>query len=104
MLRKNERGFTVAESLLSLSILLLAAAVIFPLLFTMMMQLDERWQKLKGMRHLYEQSEQHMYQQGGFSVIKGEEEDQFELLWEEEGNRTKVCFQSNRAETCIKEH
>lgn len=55
---KNEKGFTLLDGIISFSLLLLVASMLFPLLFCMLDALNEGKKELAAYRLLYEQVEE----------------------------------------------
>ncbi|KQL53557.1 hypothetical protein AN964_08655 [Heyndrickxia shackletonii] len=54
---RNEKGFTIAEGLVSFGAILFVATVLFPLMFQMIMKLNDEKEQLMAYRVLYESIE-----------------------------------------------
>lgn len=100
MLKKNEKGFTLAESLLSLMALAMLAAFILPFMIQMTGQSKALWEKQKGMRLLYEQGERHLLEGKDFHNVYHREGERYDISWET-ANGTACVTLSGEA-SCIK--
>jgi competence protein ComGE len=54
---KNEKGFTIAEGLVSLGAIIFVATILFPLMFQMIIKLEESKSDLTSYRLMYETTE-----------------------------------------------
>ncbi len=98
MFRKNERGFTLAESLLSMMTILLLGTVVLPIATQMMVQSQLLWEKQEGMRVLFEEGESQFLKSGELQIHHKEEEG-YVIYWES----GQGCFSSPDQTFCIKE-
>jgi len=57
---RNERGFTIAEALVSFGAIFFAATILFPLMFQMIIKLETEKENLLVYRILYESTEKFM--------------------------------------------
>lgn len=94
---------TLAESLLALSVLFIAAAVLLPFCSTLIADTLWRWEQQEGMRKLYEEAESRIFSEAAFvnqldqSTIKGR------ILWEEDGGKAKACVEVGEKTRCVVE-
>ncbi|MBM7650464.1 hypothetical protein JOC78_003455 [Bacillus ectoiniformans] len=103
MSKMNEEGFTLADSLLSLAAIMAMTVFILPLLAAMTVQSHAAWNKEKGMRMLYEESEQQIYSREDFyseKVINGQWAD---ISWETKQEKAEVCLHMEKVHWCAKE-
>ncbi|KMY54748.1 hypothetical protein AC623_13065 [Bacillus sp. FJAT-27231] len=99
MLRNNERGFTLAESLLSLMIIVMLAASVLPLMVQMTGQSKALWERQKGMRFLYEESGKRLLERKDFQVVYEEEGEKYDISWET--TKAAACFKVSGQASCI---
>ncbi|GLY09946.1 type II secretion system protein [Bacillus badius] len=100
MLKNNEKGFTLAESLLSLMIMAMIAAFILPLMVQMTGQSKTLWEREKGMRLLYEESGKRLQERADFYVAYEGERQSYEISWETISG--SACFEVSGRATCIR--
>ncbi|MFK2824352.1 type II secretion system protein [Bacillus sp. B190/17] len=101
MLKKNEKGFTLAESLLSLMIMAMLAAFILPFMVQMTSQSKALWDKQRGMRILYEEGEKRWNERRDFHVVYNEAGEMYDISWET--TKAAACLEVSQQEICIKE-
>ncbi|MEK4028822.1 MULTISPECIES: type II secretion system protein [Bacillaceae] len=100
MLKNNEGGFTLAESLLSLMVIAMLAAFILPLMGQMTGQSKALWERQKGMRLLYEEGAKQMIEGEDFHVVYEREGEKYDISWET--SIGSACFEVSGEVYCIK--
>lgn len=100
MLKNNERGFTLAESLLSLMVIAILAAFILPLMVQMTGQSKALWERQKGMRLLYEEGGKRMIERKDFHLVYEGEGERYDISWET--STGSACFEVSGEVYCIK--
>jgi prepilin-type N-terminal cleavage/methylation domain-containing protein len=103
MLVKNEKGFTLLESLLSLAVVVLMAQWLFPLMFHMVIKLETASNEETGMRLLYEELEEN-FAKINWNSWRKEENIHYRLYWGENEKRKQfACVQTSETKTCLEE-
>lgn len=103
MISKNEKGFTLLESLLSLTIVVLLAQWLFPLMFHMAIKLESGSKEGTGMRLLYEELQEHFVRINGNAQRKEGNTD-YQLYWgENEKSKQFACVQTSETKMCLEE-
>lgn len=99
---KNDRGFTLIEGMLSVSVIFLLCLFLFPLVFTMLTKLDENKKELIAYRLLYEHVEQYREGESSAITIKKNRGVEYEVSIEknEDGSR-KACVYYEEHQKCI---
>ncbi|OLN23346.1 hypothetical protein BTO30_05105 [Domibacillus antri] len=100
---KNEDGFTLSESILALSALLIAATVILPLCFKMAAETSSRWEQQEGMRRLYEEAEWRIYEPAAFSHEVDQPNFSGRIFWKTENGKDQACVSAAGKTTCVSE-
>ncbi|WP_191991724.1 competence type IV pilus minor pilin ComGE [Bacillus aerolatus] len=100
MLKNNEKGFTLAESLLSLMVLVTLAVFLLPLMMQMTGQSKALWEKQKGMRILYEEGEKRLLEGKNFHFTYHGEGERYDISWET--SEATVCYEFSGQAACIK--
>ncbi|WP_157796238.1 type II secretion system protein [Bacillus xiapuensis] len=104
MLKKAEQGFTLAESLLSLFIIMLLTALMVPLLMQMTTQPHRQWEQEQMIRILLEEGEKRLLEQKNFtSIYEGEEGETYRIIWETSAGKAEACVQNHSSAICIQE-
>ncbi|MED1205145.1 type II secretion system protein [Heyndrickxia acidicola] len=89
----NEKGFTLAESLLAFGFLLIVTVTLFPILFKMMLQLEQSKKLTTAERFLYQAIER--------AVMSDDTKDQ--SIKEDKTEYTTYFIQDQRGErACVK--
>jgi type II secretory pathway pseudopilin PulG len=103
MLLKNEKGFTLLESLLSFIIVVLLAHWLFPQMFHMAMKLENSSKEGAGMRILYEELQENFVKING-NARRKEGNTDYQLYWgENEKSKSFACVQTSETKTCLEE-
>ncbi|MGM7635547.1 hypothetical protein [Bacillus sp. Hm123] len=100
MWRNNEKGFSLAESLLSLSAVLILVMLILPLLLQMIGQSKALWEREKAMRVLFEEGEKRLHEGESFSYIYVEEGEEYHISWEA---KSAACVEVSKKKFCIQQ-
>lgn len=100
MLKNNESGFTLAESLLSLMVLTMLAGFVLPLMVQMTGQSKALWERQKGMRFLYEEGGKRVLEREDFHVVYEGEGERYDISWET--TKAAACFEVSGQVSCIK--
>lgn len=99
----NEKGFTLAESLLGLSVLLISAVFIVPFCMKIIAETSSRWERQEGMRKLYEEAESRLYQPASFSQEVAHPHFTGRIFWEFKNGKEKACLSMDHQTTCVSE-
>ncbi|WP_309091567.1 hypothetical protein [Domibacillus sp.] len=94
---------TLAESLLALTALFIAAGVLLPFSLKLMEGTSWRWEQQEGMRKLYEEAESRIFLDASFSYELDGPAARGKLVWEEEGGRAKACVFIQGKKRCVEE-
>lgn len=100
---RSEQGMTFAESILSLSALLMAASVLLPFCFKLALETNERLEQQEGMRKMYEEAEARIFADAPFHYELSQRNFTGSLIWEEKNGRQTACVSSNGKKRCITE-
>lgn len=100
MWRNNEKGFSLAESLLSLSAVLILTMLILPLLLQMISQSKSLWEREQAMRVLFEEGEKRLHEGTSFTYVYIEKGEEYHILWEP---KAAACVEVSRKEFCIRQ-
>ncbi|WP_203361767.1 type II secretion system protein [Bacillus sp. REN10] len=100
MWKNNEQGFSLAESLLSFSAILIVTIFILPLLLQMIGQSKALWEREKAMRVLFEEGEKYFQEDVDFTYVYVEEGEQYQVSWEA---KTAACVEVSGKSFCIQQ-
>ncbi|WP_338750069.1 hypothetical protein [Bacillus sp. FJAT-52991] len=100
MWKNNEKGFSLAESLLSLSAVLILTILILPLLLQMIGQSKALWEREKAMRILFEEGEKRLREGNSFTYVYVEEGEEYKISWEA---RAVACVEVSGKQFCIQQ-
>ncbi|MBS4173452.1 type II secretion system GspH family protein [Bacillus sp. FJAT-49736] len=98
---KNEKGFTIAEGLVSFGAIIIVACILFPLMFQTIVKLQEYKETLVAYRFLYEAAEQLMIDDTIFSDSKTLDGTLYNLNATTNNGNWKVCVFYESRQACI---
>ncbi|WP_050180834.1 hypothetical protein [Domibacillus robiginosus] len=94
---------TVAESLLALTALLIAAGTLLPFSLHLIEGTSWRWEQQEGMRKLYEEAESRIYSEASFSYELDHPNFSGKMGWEESEGKASACVESRGEKRCVVE-
>lgn len=98
----NERGMTLAESMLALLAFLLAAVVLLPFCFTLIEKTAWRWELQEGVRTLYEEGESRLYGDPFFDYeLEEHERVKGAIVWREMEGKVEACVEIREKFRCV---
>ncbi|OKL38098.1 hypothetical protein BLL40_01350 [Domibacillus mangrovi] len=100
---KSEEGFTLAESLLALTALFVAATFILPLCMKIEAETSKRWERQEGMRKLYEEAESRLYGPASFTYEMDTPNYTGQIYWEMENGKNQACVSTADKTVCVSE-
>ncbi|MBS4217162.1 hypothetical protein KHA96_02405 [Bacillus sp. FJAT-49711] len=100
-MRSNEGGFTIVEGLLSFSIVILICLLLFPLLFKILLNLNDGKQDMIANRLLYEHIEQQLPITRESIEIRTLRDTQYELsIAKNNDDRWRACVKYVERKQC----
>lgn len=93
----------MAESLLALTALFVAASVILPFCMKIEAETSSRWERQEGMRKLYEEAESRLYESPSFTYEMDMPNFTGRIYWEMENEKNRACVSTADKTVCVSE-